>query len=784
MSAEFLNDQWRIPNNKNKNKFSKYSIDSTLTTGVNIGSRLGTHPRAMNTPWTISAWIYIPEGTDSPFGYIYKSMVLVGTSAYTGIALQITDSSSSGYGLNIRAWKQNVRNSRYSRVQTTANSPTGLARGQWHHIVCADDGVGYRSPSYSEGTNTTSRGWRFYINNVVSGSDIIGNSSLQPLGDVINDTPGDILVANTSNILISDVAFYAHYLEADQVSTLYGSGTAMGNPMAVSPKPLNYWKLGDSVYNGANYLVPNSSLNGYFFNFDNQYMQTQSNTPSALNGATSLSISAWVRFNTVSSGSTTYVQTIASNWESGEAQYLLRYMATSSNPYLQFYLHDGTNSYIATRDVVLGTDAWYLVTGVWDGSNIRVYISYSQGSDVSFSGPLNTNSNSDKIGSYSTNQHLLEGSVLNLGIWKNTALTYTQIREIYGLNPNTLTGASPRLIDLVDDFSGPNPTVYYKLTGNDGTFDSSTGNWTINDSIGNRDAVSVGMNGNNLIQDDTGFIKSSVYGYSPYALDFSGITAHLKTNTIPAATNTVTLSAWVKRTGDAGQYAGVFGVRNTTIPSPSFGLCWQISFGDNDNKIRFRTSSATSSAYQEVVQNSVMPDNTWTHVTGVADGANLKIYINGTLQTDTKGQSNGTLQSPTSNIFFGMQSATSSPFNGQLSNCARWNVGLTQAQVTEIYNQGVPSNLNTFSGTAPIGWWQLGSNSSFNTNWTCLDEIGTDNAVSAGSMTNDDIVDGPGYSGIGIGDSAIKIVGSAPYSTANGLSENMDVLDRTTDVPS
>ncbi len=289
------------------------------------------------------------------------------------------------------------------------------------------------------------------------------------------------------------------------------------------------------------------------------------------------------------------------------------------------------------------------------------------------------------------------------------------------------------------------------------------------------------MNSANLVVSDL----QQTSGYSPYALDFSGITAHLKTNTIPASTNTVTLSAWVKRTGDAGQYAGVFGVRNTTIPSPSFGICWQISFGDNDNKIRFRTSAATNSAYQEVVQNDVMPDNTWHHVAGVADGTNVKIYINGTLQTDTKGQSNGILQSPTSNIFFGMQSTTSSPFNGQLSNCARWNVGLTQAQVTEIYNQGVPSNLNTFSGTAPIGWWQLGSNSSFNPNptgtqgtWTCLDEVVTDNAIGSVNMSNDDIVNGPGYSANGLGTSSIDIVGDAPYSTANGLSENMDVLDR------
>ena len=50
-------------------------------------------------------------------------------------------------------------------------------------------------------------------------------------------------------------------------------------------------------------------------------------------------------------------------------------------------------------------------------------------------------------------------------------------------------------------------------------------------------------------------------------------------------------------------------------------------------------------------------------------------------------------------------------------------------------------------------------------------------------MTNDDIVNGVGYSANGLGTSTIDIKGDAPYSSANGLSENMDVLDRVKDVP-
>ena len=49
--------------------------------------------------------------------------------------------------------------------------------------------------------------------------------------------------------------------------------------MSLSPKPVAYYPLGDkSAFNGSNYLVPNSSLKDYVFDFDgsNDYIDTNS----------------------------------------------------------------------------------------------------------------------------------------------------------------------------------------------------------------------------------------------------------------------------------------------------------------------------------------------------------------------------------------------------------------------------------------------------------------------------------------------------------------------------
>ena len=187
-----------------------------------------------------------------------------------------------------------------------------------------------------------------------------------------------------------------------------------------------------------------------------------------------------------------------------------------------------------------------------------------------------------------------------------------------------------------------------------------------------------------------------------------------------------------------------------------------------------------------IIVNTFLPiaADVWYNFIITGDGTTPLLYINGTQYTF----GSGTDRTDVLIGDIGARPNGSFDLDGDMSNVAIWSgTTLSSTEVTEVYNQGVPSNLNTFSGTKPTAWWQLGSNSSFNattSQWTCLDEIGTNNAVSLTNMANDDITNGVGYSANGLGTSSIEIIGDAPYSTANGISENMDVLDRTTDVPS
>jgi len=711
----YYNDQWRIINESNQNKVSNYCMEFG---GSNIISVSPEVDLGINS--TVSIWVNRS---------VNSNIVLIGNSLVSNYLLYIEPTTI------------------YVRINTIFKTFTNsMVLNQWYNIILVRNGDSIEVFQNGNSIGTQSGyGTTFTTKISTIGAKPAGAFSFVGLAD--------------------QVTFFDYALSASQVATLYGGGTAITNPMSLSPAPIYYAQLGDqSVDNGANYLVPNNSLSDYVFNFITP--NSQSVLTSGFTVGNIYTFSCWLKSNTVSPSAMVFLSspnyfTLGSN-----GNFVLRF---SNSTTIQLVTYNGKADLEVASGAIPAIDTnWHNIVITTNGTTFNMYW---DSLPITVTG-TSTKSLSDIInglrigGGHTSLANWLNGQMSNVSFW-NSYLTSAQIETIYN------NGAP-------NDISSLSPVSWWKLNAAD-TFDGT--NWTIKDYAGSNDGTSSGMTSSNLVVSDL----QQTSGYSPYALDFGGITEYLKTATIPAATNTVTLSAWVKRTGNAGSYGGVFGVRNAG-GAPAAGISWNLTFLSTTNKIQMRIAEAVGFTYKTVTQDTAMIDNTWTHVVGVADGTNVYLYINGVLQSDTTTY-NGNLLAPTSNIFFAAQGyAGSNPFNGQLSNCARWNIGLTQAQITEIYNQGVPSNLNTFSGTAPIGWWQLGSNSSFetvgmNSFWRCLDEIGTDYATSFGTgMTNGDITNGPGYSANGLGTSSIEIKGNAPYSTANGLSENMDVLDRVKDV--
>jgi hypothetical protein len=510
--------------------------------------------------------------------------------------------------------------------------------------------------------------------------------------------------------------------------------------------------------------VPNSSLKDYVFDFPGNGDNITINNLFNFSGS-DLCISIWYNSNSVV------------NYD-----YLLYRFDGSSvlnvyvlNNKLRYEIYAGSTRYRIEGNVVFDGN-WHNSIMIFNDT-AKTWTVYE---DSVFVNTLTATASIDSattslfIGSYGgSTGNDYSGLVSNLVIWNSDQSSEKDNIYNNGSPANSYTNA---------------PSGWWKLDASD-TYDSSTGNWTIEDHAGTNDGTSSGMTQANLIQSDLSFTS----GYSPYALEFDSASSdYIQTtgNTIMNGGTEASLSVWIN-TQDKTQtqqilsiFSGKKYVEMTLISGSLY--CW---LGDG---------SATSN-YNVVNSTNLNIDNdTWYNLTYVfdgsesTDGTRLKVYKNGSLLTwSTTRTIPTTLANDLSLDFYIGARNGATTFNGSLSNPSLWNASLTSAQVSEIYNEGVPSNLNNHSAYSNlVSWWQLGSNTSWvDPYWIALDEKGTNNGQSQNvappnNMGENAIVDGVGSYANGVGTSGLEVIGSAPFSDANSLSVNMDVLDRVTDTPS
>ena len=132
---------------------------------------------------------------------------------------------------------------------------------------------------------------------------------------------------------------------------------------------------------------------------------------------------------------------------------------------------------------------------------------------------------------------------------------------------------------------------------------------------------------------------------------------------------------------------------------------------NNSNKVNMLLG--TGHVNLDVQNNTTLNTTDWFHVVATYDGSEtasgLKVYVNADASslTNNSAGSYAGMSLSGGNLEIGRFANGHSFLNGLVDEIAVFSSELSSAQVTSIYNNGVPNNITSLS---PLGWWRMGDN--------------------------------------------------------------------------
>jgi len=248
------------------------------------------------------------------------------------------------------------------------------------------------------------------------------------------------------------------------------------------------------------------------------------------------------------------------------------------------------------------------------------------------------------------------------------------------------------------------------------------------------------------IWDDRFTIFSSVFT-SGSSLDFDGVDEYVdhSTDALLNITEQLTVSAWVKTSDTTGSR----GIASRWLGQGNEQVWFMGKTASAPTKLRVLIGGLGtfgSGESKEYRGSTDITDGAWHHVAFTYIGNTLNLYVDGSLETPTKtiDQSMTKLFSTTvprvaQGTLFGGSGTPSQFWLGGIDEFSMWNKALSAADITDIYNSGVPNDLFIHSKVSNlVEWWKNGDangDSIFNINGVVNGIDGTPI-----NMSTDDIV--------------------------------------------
>ena len=712
-----------------------------------------------NQSFSFSSWVNLDSYSD-PYPYLAN----LKTNVTDGIGIFISNNSSYA-GVNVGSTDSSITKGR------TTGDISSTFLNSWNNVVVTYNG---------NGANTLSN-FSIYVNGSPVALTTTGNYSTMP------NTANNIgRRSNSYHYLdgkLSNVQIFNTALTGAEIETLYNYGSPI-KTLANIPQSSNlkaWYKLDASeLYNSTTteWQINDSTateLKAFAFDLkqgsnsaNNEKVATYPNNE--LNDLSSITVSGWIYANdSIAQYDGIYIN------RSGANYFLINVSNVASDSYSIYAQGKNGTTWFVNSNGGIKKNKWNHIALICESSSIKIYVNgFDETSSSSNNFPGITQTVPFNIGSDGTTRNL-DGLMSNFQVW-NTNLSDSQVLSLYN---------NGKPIQTLNDIPQNSNLIGWWQLNDTATFDGT--NWNIPDDSGNNNTgVSSNMTQDNLVDTNVSALNGTSSGmsqanlvqsdlqtvapYSKYALDFDAASVDSITiNADLSSYSSITVSTWAKFVSATGfQY--VFDAGTWTGTGPA-GIKLGISKKQTTNEIATYDGLTNHSTGVNVAL------NTWYHITVTHVGTTRKVYLNGSLI--------GTFVSGNLNLnainYIGKFSLNSNFMDGSISNVSIWNTDLTSSQVTEIYNEGLPGNLNSHSAYSNlVSWWQLGENSSFDGNdWIVADEKGTNNGTSTG-MPVGALVNGVGTTanGLSSGMSEGNLVGDAPYSTANAISTNMVVTSR------
>ena len=399
---------------------------------------------------------------------------------------------------------------------------------------------------------------------------------------------------------------------------------------------------------GTNYLAPTwrqpenankDRLSNYSLYFDGSSHEINCGTGSDVNITGPISISVW--FNADST--------------EGARGIVCKNDAAAQQTYAQYFfdLLSGEIRWRAGRNTVsygINTGQWYHAVGVYDGSDITLYI---DGTPVATDSALSDSYASAQpmyIGRR-LNQSYFEGEIGQVCIF-DYAINQDQVTYLYNLN-------NPLVI------SGAEPIAYWPLGDNS----NPTANPGYPNIVSDADSVF-----------DFGASNEEIDAPGPYADGTQG---------------DLTISAWVKQDSITTSYNPFICTGFTTsMTQPQIAMALRNVSG---NRLYLFYNGGGGSNY--IYAQDVMTEaNRWYHCAFVRNGSTGKLYVDGQ-EVPTLNSANFSINplvtTEDSEMTLGAwrYDGNITSLNGELSNVCLWKTALTDGvggQIEELYNNGLP----------------------------------------------------------------------------------------------